>query len=245
MAVRLSVVMVHSAPATPSAERVAQGVVGELIGLSGIDLVLVGPLDSLSESSTDRLTLSSIGGDIAMLDWRMPEVMHESLRRLGIDGTRTRHTADPEVAEIGIAAVNPDGQSRKLYFFNLNEFNTPEPVVASIAKLNAARAVRTFSLAPMVKHSNAKESAQSEDKRVLSEISDDANSGAPLAGDARLDVAGGDVVKSKHSGSDASTQGALGPSTQRPSTMSDGSDGLDPGGQDLDALIDELDQLDP
>ena len=72
MAVRLSVVMVHSAPATPSAERVAQGVVGELIGLSGIDLVLVGPLDSLSESSTDRLTLSSIGGDIAMLDWRMP-----------------------------------------------------------------------------------------------------------------------------------------------------------------------------
>ena len=120
MAVRLSVVMVHSAPATPSAERVAQGVVGELIGLSGIDLVLVGPLDSLSESSTDRLTLSSIGGDIAMLDWRMPEVMHESLKRLGIDGTRTRHTADPDVAEIGIATVNPDGQSRKLYFFNLN-----------------------------------------------------------------------------------------------------------------------------
>ena len=77
---------------------------------------------------------------------------------------------------------------------------------------------------------------------MLSETSDDANSGAPLAGDARLDVAGGDVVKSKHSGSDASTQGALGPSTQRPSTMSDGSD---PGGQDLDALIDELDQLDP
>ena len=80
MAVRLSVVMVHSAPATATAERVAQGVVGELIGLSGIDLILVAPLDSLSETSTDRLTLSSLDGDIAVLDWSQPEVTHASLR---------------------------------------------------------------------------------------------------------------------------------------------------------------------
>jgi len=228
--------MVHSAPATPSAERVAQGVVGELIGLSGIDLVLVGPLDSLDESSTDRLTLSAIGGDMAVLDWRMPEVMHESLRRLGIDGTRARHAADPEVVELGVAPVNPNGSSRKLYFFNLNEFNAPEPVVASIAELNAARAVRTFSLAPVVKRPDAQEAAQMKDERLLPEASDDATLGAPL------DAVGGHVAGSKQPKADAMPQVPMGTVTQHPPTSSRGADSE---GQDLDALIDELDQLDP
>ena len=242
MAVRLSVVMVHNAPATPSAERVAQGVVGELIGFSGIDLILVGPLDSLGESSTDRLTLSSIGGDIAVLDWRIPEVMHESLRRLGINGTRVRHAPDPHVAEFGIAPKNPEGRPRKLYFFNLNEFSAPERVVAALAELNADRAVRTFSLAPIVKRPDASESAPMMDKRLHSETSDGTTSGTPMANGAPLDTVGGELAKSRRTGSDASPQGPKGPITQRPSTIFNGADS---DGQDLDALIDELDRLDP
>ena len=57
MAVRLSVIMVHSPPPTSTAQQLAQGVVGELIGLPGIDLTLVEPLDRLQATSTDRLTL--------------------------------------------------------------------------------------------------------------------------------------------------------------------------------------------
>ncbi len=72
MAIRLSVIMVH-APPTAGAERTAQSVVGELIGLNGIDLTLVGPLAQLDETSTDRLTLASLSGDVAVLDWQRPE----------------------------------------------------------------------------------------------------------------------------------------------------------------------------
>ena len=239
MAVRLSVVMVHSTPATPKAERVAQGVVGELIGLNGIDLVLVAPLDSLSDTSTDRLTLSSLAGDIAVLDWRLPGVMHESLKRVGVEGSRTRHAADPEVAEV---AVNPDVQSRKLYLFNLTEFTTAEAVISSITKLNDSRAVRTFSLAPIVKRSGAGESAQSGGPRVVSQAVTGMPSIATPEDNPTVQAAANDDPSSQELRAGSSMQGQAAEPTRGVSSVSSISD---PDDDDLDALIDQLDQLDP
>lgn len=242
MAVRLSVVMVHCTPATQAAEQVAQGVVGELIGLSGIDLILVAPLDSLSEASTDRLTLSSLGGDIAVLDWRLPEVMHESLRRLGVDGARTRHAADPAASEKKGAEVNSKVQPRKLYFFNLNDFTDPDVVVSSIAELNAARAVRTFTLAPIVKRPVTGSPGQSENPRVVSKADNGTESEASLATDAPPNAPSSDVATSLKSAGSPLTQGASESLPQRsPAVSSDAASSE----QDLDALIDELDLLDP
>ena len=43
MAVRLSVIMVHTPPASAASSELAESVVGQLIGLPEIDLTLIGP----------------------------------------------------------------------------------------------------------------------------------------------------------------------------------------------------------
>lgn len=243
MAVRLSVVMVHSTPATSTAESVAQGVVGELIGLSGIDLILVAPLDSLTETSTDRLTLSSLDGDIAVLDWRLTKVMQESLKRVGVEGVRTRHAADPEVSADAVnsdASDASDAQSRKLYLFNLTEFTTAEAVISSLTKLNEARAVRTFSLAPIVKRPRAGEPAQSGGPGGGSEAASGMPSSETRGEKTRTETANRDDMLSQQSPAGSSVQEQTATPTQRAPAVSPDSDD-----HDLDALIDQLDQLDP
>ncbi len=239
MAVRLSVVMVHSTPATPTAERVAQGVVGELIGLSGIDLILVAPLDSLSETSTDRLTLSSLGGDIAVLDWRLAEVTHESLKVIGVDGARTRHSADPDVVT---DSLDPATQPRKLYLFNLTEFTTAEAVISALTNLNESRAVRTFALAPIVKRPESDRAAQSGGPVLVSEKVSGMVSSTTPAGNARAKVVTKDGKLPQQAQAKSPTPNEAVSSTSRASEISSVS-GYDD--QDLDALIDRLDQLDP
>jgi len=249
MAVRLSVVMVHSTPATSTAESVAQGVVGELIGLSGIDLILVAPLDSLTETSTDRLTLSSLGGDIAVLDWRLTKVMQESLKRIGVEGVRTRHAADPDVSADAVNSDASDAQSRKLYLFNLTEFTTAEAVISSLTKLNEARAVRTFSLAPIVKRPRAGEPAQSGGPAGGSEAASGMPSSETRGEKTRTETGGEktrteptnrDDMLSQQSPAGSSVQEQTATPTQRTPAVSPDCDD-----HDLDALIDQLDQLDP
>lgn len=242
MAVRLSVVMIHSTPATPIAERVAQGVVGELIGLSGIDLILVAPLDSLSETSTDRLTLSSLDGDIAVLDWKSQPSVYESLKRLGVGGARTRHASD---AAIAVDAGDVEVQPRKLYLFNLLEFNTAEGVVSCLKKLNESRSVRTFSLAPIAKDSGVGETADFRGSGVVS----GAPAGLPASGTSdssadnrHAEHAFSEQAVAKHSHGNPASGKQLAKSEQE---VSKGTAGSEPDGQDLDALIDQLDQLDP
>ena len=239
MAVRLSVVMVHNTPATPMAERVAQGVVGELIGLSGIDLILVAPLDSLSETSTDWLTLYSLGGDLAVLDWSLPEVTYESLKGIGVDGSRTRHAADPEVVP---DLANPDSQLRKLYLFNLSEFTTTEAVISALTTLNEARAVRTFSLAPVVKRPEPDEAGQSGGPRLVSEEVRGAASSTFPVGQARIEVEVNDGRLPRQDEAKPPTQNQVTLPMKRTPEISPVSEHDD---QDLDALIDQLDQLDP
>ncbi len=240
MAVRLSVVMVHSTPATSTAERVAQGVVGELIGLSGIDLILVAPLDSLSETSTDRLTLSSLDGDIAVLDWRLPEVTHESLTRIGVEGSRTRHAADPEVA---VDAVKHGTQTpRKLYLFNLMDFTNPERVISSLTKLNEARAVRTFSLAPIIKRPETEDFARPGGPEARSEAVSGIASITNPEEKPPMKAAAEHGSLPRQANAKLPTKKQAAPSTQRASEVSPLSDSDD---QDLDALLDQLDQLDP
>lgn len=139
MAVRLSVIMVHSAPRTASAERMAESVIGELIGRSGIDVILVGPLAQLGETSTDRLTLASITGDVAVLDWQSPSEIVATLHEIGFQGQRSPHEADPQ-------APLPTSPLRRIYAFDLARFSGPQEVIAALSRLQSNRQVRTFSL---------------------------------------------------------------------------------------------------
>ena len=141
MAVRLSVIMVHSTPPTATAQQLAQQVVGELIGLQGIDLTLVEPFSQLHESSTDRLTLGSLGGDVAVLDWRSPAEILASLASIDFEGKRSPHQHDLEVPS---APAN----SRRIYAYDLSKFSRADDVIAALSRLNADRQVRAFSLGP-------------------------------------------------------------------------------------------------
>lgn len=151
MAVRLSVIMVHSTPPTATAQQLAQGVVGELIGLPGIDLTLVEPLDRLQETSTDLLTLGSLGGDVAVLDWQSPAEILALLESIEFEGKRSPHQHDLDVP-------SPPANSRRIYVFDLSKFSRSEDVIAALSRLNADRQVRAFTLGPISSASTSNQS---------------------------------------------------------------------------------------
>ena len=123
MAVRLSVVMVHSPPVSalqvtedePSnratAQQLAEAVVGELIGLNGIDVTLVGPIAQLAPASTDRLTLESLTGDVAVLAWQCASETMAALAGIDFQGERSPHAHDRDVAL-------PAARIRRIYAFD-------------------------------------------------------------------------------------------------------------------------------
>lgn len=246
MAVRLSVVMVQSTPPTPNAERVAEAVVGELIGLSGIDLTLVEPLDRLGATSTDHLTLSSLSGDIAVLDWQTPEQTATAFSRLGIEGERAPHPND-------VAVPAPPPMQRKLYLFDLNVFDDAKVVLAALQQLNASRSVRTFSLglAPTSKPELPLAGPPNKSTTIVDEQT---GSGVPGASPSETEsstgrsetAAGSAAFKASDETPDStasSTSDRL-PVDHKPSRTGRHSSAAD-GDLDLDELIDQLDQLDP
>ncbi len=142
MAVRLSVVMVHTPPPSAGASQLAEAIVGELIGMHEIDLTLVGNLPNISHESTDLLSLESLSGDVAVLDWQPPTGIVSALAELGFEGSRTPHTHDPQAP----AAAEP---TRRIYAFDLNQFPDACSLCAAVGDLKAKRQVRTFSLSSL------------------------------------------------------------------------------------------------
>lgn len=140
MAVRLTVVMVHSPPAIAGAQQLAESAVGEMIGRPGIDLTLIGSLDQIAEASTDALTLESITGDVAVLDWRTPQQLIDQLASIGFHGSRARHGNDME-AEPAVQGT------RKIYAFDLKEIDDAKQLCKSVQDLLATRQVKTVSIA--------------------------------------------------------------------------------------------------
>ncbi len=133
--------MVHSPPPSVSAGQLAEAVVGELIGLPGIDLTLVGPLAELSATATDRLTLESLSGDVAVLDWQTAAEIVTSLSNVGLEGNRTPHADDPHAAA-------PSLPGRRIYAFDLTKFRDAQTLCRAITLIKSGRQIRTFSLLP-------------------------------------------------------------------------------------------------
>lgn len=153
MAVRLNVVMNQSPPASPVAQRVGEGIVGEMIGRPGIDMVLVNTSSLEDAQSTDLLTLESITGDFVYLDWKAPEDVLSLFSRCRIDGKRFPHAQDP-VAATEAASVTAPG--RRIYIFDLNQCTSPDEVCGAVYELLRLRQVRTFSLASSIVPAPAK-----------------------------------------------------------------------------------------
>ncbi len=131
--------MIQSNPPTAAAQRMAEEVVGRLIGAEGIDLTLIGPLSSLAETSTDRLTLESLSGDVAAMDWQDPAAIVDGLAAVGFHAQRAPHPHDDD-------APAPSSANRRVFAFDMNRFRGPVELVDALRQLNARRQVRTFAI---------------------------------------------------------------------------------------------------
>lgn len=139
---RLPVILVQNPPAAGAA--LAEALVGNLIGRAGLDLTLVDRFDSLSENSTDRMTLDGITVPSAVLDWRSPEQTQDILTSISFHGVRTPHRLDPLVP-------SGSGESnRRLFLFDLTEHRDALSIVAELDRLRESLSVKTVSLGSTV-----------------------------------------------------------------------------------------------
>ncbi|MCC9602376.1 hypothetical protein LOC67_17640 [Stieleria sp. JC731] len=135
---RLPVILVQNPPAAGSA--VAEALVASLIGYPGLDLTLVDRFDSLGPESTDRMTLAGITVPAAVLDWRLPEELIETLRSIDFDGYRCAHRLDPEANDQSIT------HRRRLFLFDLQQHRDAEVIVNELDRLRQSLSVKTVSL---------------------------------------------------------------------------------------------------
>lgn len=150
MSIRLNVVLSQSAGGPPQRGDLESEVVARLIGAPGIDLSLIGPLESLAENSTDRLMLERLSGDLALLSWESPAAAAERLAASQIPGRRAPHPLDPDAtAANGQSAAAPgsEGSQRRIYHHPLDG-HSAAALQSAIERLLASRRVVTFQLAP-------------------------------------------------------------------------------------------------
>lgn len=199
MAARLPIIMVQTRPPTAAAQQRAEQIVGELIGINGIDLTLVDPLPSLAENSTDWLTLSAVSGDVAVLDWKSQDQLLSELANVGFQGQRSLHEHDRDAPP---AAAG----SRRIYAFDLTRFGSAADLISALERLLSSRQVRTFSLGLVATPGTAQNSPSPPNARPQP-IQSRPQTEMPLAETNKRPAGGADV--------------------------------------DLDALLDQLDQIDP
>ena len=208
----------------PGAARMAEEIVGELIGRPGIDLMLVGPIAELAESSTDRLSLDAIQGDVALLDWTQPDTMLGTLQSIGFQGSRAPHPHDPKVP------VVPRG-TRRVYAFDLTKFSAATDLIDAVLKLNADRQIRTIALGPPIAPAS---SGGQEPKRPPTPAADARTSETP-----QTPVSYDRTRRQSSESAESANEGGVAPVRRGVGAETD-EDSID-----LDRLIDELDQLDP
>jgi hypothetical protein len=134
MSVRLSVLLVQSSRMSGLQSGINADLVFQLMGVAGIDLSIVNSLQDDEIAETDRLLLTSLENDLAVLDWRDPDETLESLRSIGLSGDRSPHPLDP-----ASPAVTPG--KRRFYIVDLRRGDRPSTVAESMRNLLGARRV--------------------------------------------------------------------------------------------------------
>ena len=144
---RLNVILCQSAAGSPQMRDLEGDLVARLIGAPGIDLSLVGDLETMDSAKTDRLVLESMAGEAAVLVWESPAASFARFAEYGIAGYRARHSLDVE----GLSEPPSSGagasanRARKVYFISLQGRDGGQ-VVACIEQLLQSRRTKTVSL---------------------------------------------------------------------------------------------------
>lgn len=146
MSVRLNVVLSQSAGGPPRLRDFESDVVARLIAAAGIDLSLIGPLQSLGSSATDRLMLDGLRSDLALLSWFTPKEAAEHLARAGMHGRRAPHRLDSPADVDRRPEAASTAPSRRIYYFDLRRHASAGALHSALEELLAARRVVTFQL---------------------------------------------------------------------------------------------------
>lgn len=154
MSVRLNVIVVQSPRMSQLQIGIVADIVIQLLGRPGIDVAMIASLQPDEEHSTDRLMLSGLENDLAVIDWRSAQQVLTSLASLGLNACHAPHGLDPDVK------VKPPGK-RRVYIFDLRLGFRAEEVVATVVKLQEQRQVVTVSIAGLARPSmNGKSSLE-------------------------------------------------------------------------------------
>ncbi|MGV3483755.1 MAG: hypothetical protein ACO1RT_05000 [Planctomycetaceae bacterium] len=138
MSVRLNVVVVQSPQMSSLQVGVVADVVIQLLGRPGIDVAMVASLQPEDEH-TDRLMLTGLESDLAVIDWRSADQTLDSLAALGLGVRRAPHALDPDVEAVPMGL-------RRVYVFDLRLGFKADEVVHTLITLLQQRQVVTVPL---------------------------------------------------------------------------------------------------
>ncbi len=150
MSIRLSIVLSQSTGGTAIQQDMEGDLVARLIGLPGLDLCLVGPLERSTQETTDRLVLEGLQGDFALLTWHAAEAAIELLRQAGQVGERVPHALDPFAPNDSVSkgeeqSGGKEAAGRRFYLVELRG-KTSEQVVDGLQQILAARRTKTVAI---------------------------------------------------------------------------------------------------
>ena len=134
MNARLNVLMVQSPRLSGLQSGIQESLVMRLLGAPGLDVAIVSSLEMDQASETEQLLLSSLSGDLAVIDWRAPADVLASLERLGILVARAPHRLDPHPSA-------PANGRRKAYVIDLRNGDSADAVAESLRRLLEERRV--------------------------------------------------------------------------------------------------------
>lgn len=127
MAVRLPVVLAQSSGGSTARQSLEADAVMRLITAPGIDVSLVGPLDSGSLSGTDRLVFESQERDFVLVSHHSADDAIDELQAMGIGGRRAVHPHDQEASA---------GEGRRVYCFRWSDFSDSEILEQALVQLH-------------------------------------------------------------------------------------------------------------
>ncbi len=135
MSARLSVLMVQPPRLSALQSKIQDQLVVELIGVPGIDLAIVDSLDPAEGTASDRLLISSLAADLAVIDWREADIVLDLLTKCGLSGARAPHPLDQKADPV------IDRGMKRIYVFDLRNGDKPSDVVMTLKDLLRQRRV--------------------------------------------------------------------------------------------------------
>lgn len=132
MAKSVAIVLSQSRGGDPQQRDFEETLVAQLLMEDRVEVAIIPHLTQLDESSTGKLCLEGVTGDMILLASQPPLATDDQLRSLGVTGRfgRTSQTADVQVP-----ASSPHDAPRTLYSVDLSGFATLEQARTEILRI--------------------------------------------------------------------------------------------------------------